>query len=292
MKFYKVDELRKSLETMTDDKYFDYQNGIENDFDNYIFTHLREHLKEVNGEKCLVGIDKYKVLNEYFTKTELDLSAKDCVPRFLDHMLGVPPKEYLSITTLEARFRELFKEPEYIDCVYLKRVQGGHCTACVSFETYQKLSKDESLFLLLEKKKKKALRNPDFLKSPEYRQYLLECEWEKSDDEYYKHINDENYWNIPFIQQEEKTFLMMKEVFSLFFTEFDFNSLANDRDESVELYQDRDFGERYQELDDKLDRSSYEGVYFQSRFNEKLIDIIADKVANKIIMALNEKGKL
>jgi hypothetical protein len=83
---------------------------------------------------------------------------------------------------------------------------------------------------------------------------------------------------------------MVKAIFSKLFTGFDTDKYNRLYNEWRELENNHDFGERYQELKNIFNSTNFNNEFFRFEPNDYLLNVLADKISEKIIKKLEEKG--
>ena len=98
-----------------------YISGIKKDVLRYIKNRNPDEVKNKNG-RIFVAETVYdeNFVSDYLKKTENDFSARDCTDALLKRP-GVPPVEAMHPATITNLFREMFKDEEFIEDVYVKR---------------------------------------------------------------------------------------------------------------------------------------------------------------------------
>lgn len=259
-----------------------YISGIKKDVLCYVKNRNPDKVKNKNGT-MLIDRTVYdeNFVSDYLRKTENDFSARDCTDMLLARP-GVPPVECLHPATITDLFRELFKDKEFIEDVYVKRTQGGKYVPCINFRTVNKILAHPLVMDKLKSQIKKAEKKHECTAG--YRQY----EYEKSAIELMEERRQDNDYG-KVLSEEEKTKEMVKAIYSLLFTEFDFDAYASDVDAVGLLADNIEFDERYQELNDTLYGRNYNFRYYKMNPNPLLIDAIAEKVADKLIKYFEDK---
>lgn len=256
-----------------------HRPGIKKDVLRYIEKNNPNKVKNENGT---ILIDKTvhdeNFVSDYLKKTENDFSAGDCTDFLLKHP-GVPPEEYMHPSTITDLFRELFKNEEFIGDVYVKRTQGGKYAPCINFQTVNKVLVHPLVMEKLKIQIKKAEKNHEC--TAEYRQY--ECEKRAIELMEERRQDSDNDTGKIVLSEKRETKEMVKAIYSLLFTEFDFDAYASDVDAVGLLADNMEFDERYQELNDTLYGRNYNFKYYKLNPNPQLIDAIAEKVADKLI---------
>ena len=259
----------------------------------------------INREK--LGED---ICEEYFKKAKEDYSAEDVAKSLLEHK-GTPPTEDMSIESLVKLIRELFNYKEYSGEVYIKRTKGGKNVACINASFLPTLILDENIWKLIKKQIAKAERKPVEERradSHEWNEYELTTAHIRAREEMNENlmkqhetkstdIHEDLRNQLIFIENKldhlkidvERTYLMLESLFSLFFTDFDFNKYAKDEEHVDFLDDTMDFGEDYQNLSKTLKSPQYNWEYYKPKADNQVLDVIAESVAEKIIKKMSEK---
>lgn len=101
---------------------------------------------------------------------------------------------------------------------------------------------------------------------------------------------DANGYSGLILTDNQKTDKMVRAIFNTLFSTFDFEKYEKYCDEMDMLDEDWDFGERYQELYDIINSSNYKNEFYTVNPQNDLLDVLADKIADKIIKRMKEKG--
>lgn len=263
-----------------EDFMYGHEEMCVQNFISYIKKNEDVELKYDN-DKILVPevCSQDKFIYEYLKKTEEDFSAKDCAYIAL-HRLGVPPIEAMSLGSLEKTVRGLIK-----DKAYIKRINGRVNTLCVDKDTARNISSHPDLVVLIEKQIKKAEISHE--NSTAWRAY----EFEKKKIAYLDYLsdsdNDDNYTRY-LLSDDEKNNLMVKAIYGLFFTDFDFEKYESYYEEMMLLADAWDFGERYQELYDIFSKPNYKYEFYQNTKQDELFEALTDKIAEKILRKIEK----
>lgn len=270
----------KTLLNYIDD---DFLSGHEEmcvqNFLSYIKKNEDIELKYDN-DKILVPEDckQYEFFCEYLKKSDDDYSAKDCAYIAL-RRVGIPPISAMSLGSLEKTIRELIKDKSYI-----KRIKGNINVLCVDINTAHRVATHPDVLMLIEKQIKKAEASHD--NSVDWQAYesqkkkieYLDCLTDiQNDESYIAHLLSEN----------EKLNLMVKAIYDLFFTEFDFDKYESYYNEMMLLADAWDFGERYQELYEIFSTPNYKYEFYKKNMHDGLLELVSDKIAEKIVKKLN-----
>lgn len=271
-----------------------YQNGISQNVVLFIKQRYPSALDSIENpttvDTKLLGKN---FANVYMKKYPQDLSAWDLACKALNHV-GLPP-EGMSVESLEKKIREVLDCPEYINQTYIKRVQGGANVFCLNCALELEITSHEDVVKLIRKQIAKAeKKHGDDVRtgesdtySPEWRKYELEKAMIKYEDERAEDSN-ELTGNANQTKTDE-LYYMVKALFSLFFTDFDFASLETDMSECSALDEAKDFGERYQYLNDLLNSPNFNWKYYSIKTGDVLLEKVAEKIAEKVIERMNEK---
>lgn len=286
-------------------------------FKDGICKHLKSYLKRnfpaavvVKNNNLYVRVDEIGDIatfcEQYLKKTSKDYSAKDIAELALRH-IGLPPVETMSLSSLEKTVRSLFDSDKYKDHVYIKRIQGGRETLCVTAKTAARIECDEAVCNLIVKQVKKAEKrnqDPDSIdwKKYEYEKSFIESR-EKLESEQRaqqnnmdstqsvnSQLNDKD--NISHLSQDEEAYCMIQALFSLFFTEFDFEALDRDIIDYNTLESVQDFGKLYQEYARVFETPNFDWKYYRVKKDNPLLNILAEKVAGIILKKMQEGGNL
>ncbi len=268
-----------------DDLAIKYQNGITKNLISYVLQHYPSTILCRKGQ-CVVDKEllKDKLGREYFEKTPQDFSARDFAYSALNHM-GMPPVDSMSLKSLEKRIRAIFDTPEYSNQVYIKLTQGGKNVACLSSSFLDEIISHKDISELIKKQILRAENNP--VDSVEWNRYELEkaaiaFEGARAEDE------DIPIYDVG-LTKEDELYYMVKALFSLFFTDFDFQMLEADLNEYEALDGAKDFGERYQHLNDLLSSPNFNWKYYSTKTGDVLLEKVAEKIAEKVVERMNEK---
>ena len=261
-------------------------------FDEYgkegIYNHLLKYVHRVSADKITddedgkVFISEDLLTNEYTKKYLekdkcLDFGVKDCAVLALVYYKA-PPQEYMSIGSLEKKIRDLFKKQK--GHVYIKRSSGKGNAVCVDIDTARKLILHPDVSQLIQVQTKKAENNHDdsvVWRAYEFTKKKVEFIESQSMEE------DANEYSGLILTDNQKTDKMVKVLFNTLFTPFDFEKYEKYCDEIDMLDESWDFGERYQTLYDILNAPDYNHEFYTVKPNSELLDVLADKIAEKII---------
>ncbi|MEE3427945.1 MAG: hypothetical protein VZQ55_03085 [Ruminococcus sp.] len=254
------------------------EKGLRKNILNYVKNIVPNKIINKNGKIYVSdGLQNKDFVFQYLKKEDSDYSAKDIAERALKPM-AVPPK--MSANSLEKRIRDLFIE--YKDNVYFKRVKTK-TTACVDYETSSKIIISSSFTELFHKQIDKSERKQNA--SPEWKAYKEEKDWVESQRSY-----DDDYNDFIYLSSDNELFIMVKAIFSKLFTGFDTDKYNRLYNEWRELENNHDFGERYQELKNIFNSTNFNNEFFRFEPNDYLLNVLADKISEKIIKKLEEKG--
>lgn len=266
-------------EYLDDDKVIPYRKNCVRHFLKYVKSKSKRFIKKNDNRQLFVPDtlinDDYII--QYLKKTKLDYDAKDCVHLALNHV-GVPPIGELSVESLVRTARDIMKEMK--DDVYIKRTKGTSTTFCVNREKASIIASHPKLVSLIDSQILKI--DKTHIETIEWRAYEFEKEKIAYLDSLDSQESEDEYHSIS-LTLDFKTHLMIKAVFDKLFTEFDYNKYEEYLNEMEALYDDWDFGERYQELYDILHAKHYKYEFYQENKSNDFIDILADKIAKRII---------
>lgn len=116
------------------------------------------------------------------------------------------------------------------------------------------------------------------------------CELERAKIASYDSMSYDNDYDQKVVLDDEKNSLMIEAIFRMFFSEFDFKKYEKDYDEMSSLYDDDDFGERYQELDAIFKAHNYKDEFYKFEPKDEILDALADRIAEKVIKKIEKKG--
>lgn len=265
-------------------------------FDEYetgIRAHLMNYIQNVSPDKTIADGGTLSVSEELLTDNYIrkylekndrnDFSARDCA-FFVLTRYNVPPKEYMSVDSLEKKIRELFKEQK--ECVYIKRSRGKGNAICVDRNTAEKLLLHPEVTQLLKKQIVKAESNHD--DTVEWRAYEIA----KKKIEYLDSLSMEDDYNSDYVSgltEDKKNKLMLEAIYNSLFSAFDFDKYEKYCDELAMLDENWNFGERYQELIDVFKSPDYKKQFYDYKVQDGLLDVLADKIAEKIIEKMQKK---
>lgn len=267
-----------------------YQNGITQNVVQFIRQNYPSALDSIENpttvDKKLLGDDFKK---EYMKKHPQDLSALDLACKALNHV-GIPP-EGMSAESLEKKIREVLDCPKYIEQTYIKHAQGGGNVFCLNCALELEITSHKDVVKLIRKQAVKAEKKyADDVRSGKI--VPGSAEWEKWEE--YKQekamIAHEDAWteegDTPIddvcLTRNDKLYYMVKALYSLFFTDFDFASLEADINEYETLDGAKDFGERYQYLNDLLTSPNFNWKYYSKKTENVFLDNLAEKMAEKL----------
>ena len=266
-------------------------------FDEYgedgIYNHLLKYVRRVSADKITDKDGKIYVsedlLTDEYTKKYLeknkyqDFSAKDCAV-FALVRYNAPPQEYMSVGSLEKKIRELFKEQK--ENIYIKRSSGRGNAVCVDRDTVEKIVHHPDVCQMIQKQTIKAESHHD--DSVAWRAY----EFAKKKVEFQELCSmeeDANGYVGLILTDSQKTDKMVEVLFNTLFSRFDFEKYEKYYDEMEMLDESWDFGERFQELYDIFNSPNYKKEFYTVNPQSELLDVLADKIADKIIKKMQEK---
>lgn len=263
-----------------------FSHGISRDMKRYIRKKYPTAVFKVNKrfhikEEALKDIDIRTFRKEYFKKIEADYSAKDIVEISYRRM-GIPPVEAMSPDSLEKSISELLNSPEYKRNVYIRHGKGGKNLRCVDPGTARKIAAEPDVQDLISKQTRKAEKAGG--DSEDWKRYELE----KRHIESMNALIEMGELQQPYLSRDEEMFLMVKALYSLFFTDFDIDTYEKDITDLEALESAQDYGKDYQELDRVLKAPNFDWKYYQVK-ESSLLDVLADKIAEKILERLTDK---
>lgn len=276
MKYVDITKCYTTLMTYIDEDFVQgHEENCKNHFLNYIKEKNQNEIK-YEGKDILVPEEFFskQYITEYIKKTDYDFSAKDCAYMAL-HRLGIPPIEAMSRESLEKLIRELLK-----DKAYIKRMNGKNNTLCVDKFTACDIISHPEVVKLIEKQIKKAeVSHKDTVT---WRAYEFENKKIAHLDSL-SDVEEAGCYSKHYLAEDEKTNLMVKALYGLFFTDFDFEKYESYQEEMMLLDDAWDFGERYQELYDIFSAPNYKYEFYQKTKQDELFETLADKMAEKIM---------
>lgn len=258
-----------------------------------IYNHLLKYIRRVSPDKIEdragetfvseeLLTDEY--IKKYLEKNEhQDFSAKDCA-MFALVCYNAPPQEYMSVGSLEKKIRDRFKEQK--EKVYIKRSRGRGNAVCVDIDTAREIILHPDVRQLIQVQTAKAEENHD--DSVEWRAYEFAKKKVEFLDSQSMEEDADGYSGL-ILTDNQKTDKMVKALFNTLFTAFDFEKYEKYYDEMEMLYEEWNFGERYQELYDIIYSSDYKNEFYTVNPQSELLDVLADKIADKIIKKMQEK---
>jgi len=280
MKYLDIKERYSVLLSYIDDEQaLPYKKGCIKNFLRYIKRKSRESVK-IKDNKLYVpdSLITEEYITNYLCKNDHDYDAKDCVHIALNHA-GVPPVEELSFESLSRTARDIMKQLK--DNVYIKRTKGNATTFCVDYRTALKIASHPDLVRLIDSQTKKAEKSHK--DTVAWRAYEFEKEKIAYLDALDSQASEDEFCHSNLMNTDTKTFLMVKAIFNKFFSDFDFQKYEEYLNEMESLYDDWSFGKRYQELYDIFHSPHFNYEFYQEIKQNDFEDIIADKVAEKII---------
>lgn len=282
-----LDELKNKIGT---EKVEDYEKGIRKNINKYIRKKVSE---ERGGSKKIGNHEKYMDdVNDYLKKTEHDYSIKDLIDIILSGD-DIPPVQFMPSDSLKKKIGKIL-ETEYKNEVYYKKVSNGYAK-CVNDKVKDKIIKHPAVKKLVKKQIAGAERH--YSNTPEYRWYktakrLIKELEERTDGSGGEDCGREISLRELVSNTEAiisnylpEMYQMVKAVYSLLFTEFDLTAYNKDYEEILRLQEDRCVDERYKELYGVLSSRNYEEKYYRYSPDPKLIDILADKVVERLKLA-------
>ncbi len=261
----------------------EYETGIIASFNAYV---LRISHNKIAIENGIIFVPEElitrKYINRYYEKSNFDLSAKDCAYMALNSV-GVPPIDEMSLDSLEKTIRDVIKG--ITDKAYVKHVSGTVNTLCVDLTTARQIILHQDVVKKIHKQIKKAESNPIHKDSVAWRAYEFQKEKIAFLDSL-DSIDSEECNNINPLTLDDKTHLMVKAIFDKLFSDFDFDKYDAYKIEMDMLYDDWNFGKRYQELYDMFHAPFYNYAFYkefkQKDFIDELSDIVAEKLFKKL----------
>lgn len=274
----------------------DYDKGIRKNVNNYI----RKKISQKKGDNKNIGNRKNYMsdIADYLEKTEHDYSAKDLTDIILNRD-DMPPIQYMSSDSLDKKIGRIL-DTEYKDEVYYKKASNGYAR-CVNDTVKDKIINHPAVKKLVKKQIARAERH--YSNTPEYRWYKTAKRLIKGLEEELDRSGDDDYREeIPLRELVSNTeaivsnrlpeiYQMVKAVYSLLFTEFDLTAYNKDYEEILRLQEDRCVDERYKELYGILSSRNYEEKYYRYSPDSKLLDILADKVVERLKKAETENDQ-
>ena len=254
-----------------------YKTGIINNFNDYVRNRLKDSVGEID----------YSFIDDYFVKNTYDFSAQDCAHMALSRV-GIPPIESMSVESLEKTIRDVFEE--YNDKVYIKRSKKNAETLCVGWNTACAILEHSTVKELIQKQIGKAENKASKQCSKiAWRAYEFEKQKIDSLEAMNSSVNEEDGISHAELSDAEKTNLMVEALFNNLFTNVDFEKYKRDFDEMELLYDNWEFGERYQELYDIFHAPHFNWEYYKLNMDNPVIDALADKIAERIIKMTGNK---
>ncbi len=260
-----------------------YKDGILNHFHDYIKNVSSESITEKNGKLYVEdGLITGDYINEYLKKNPVsDLSAKDCAYLSLKHV-GMPPIDEMSIKSLEKFIKSIIEE-EYKDKAYCKHAKGNKNVTCVDYKTACEIAFSEDVSMFVGKQIKKAEKKEKHNDEVAWREY----EFQKKKLKYLEMLRDSYEEPDDFeahfrLSNENRTNLMVDAIFRRVFTDFDFEKYESYMDEMNQLYDNWEFGERYQFLYDVFHSPNFNGEFYKLSLDESILDALADKIVEKL----------
>ena len=274
----------KLLANMDQDLAEKHKIGCINNFMQYVKFKSPHAIQENNGKIFVPDsliTDEY--LSEYFKKNSYDISVKDCAYLVLNHP-DVPPLDEMSVNSLEKTIRDIFQENK--DKTYIKRIKGNVNTLCVDYETALKISSHSKVISLVQAQIKKAEKNHK--NTVDWRAYEFQKDKINALSSAISYDNEDECHENRTLSANEKTYLMVKAIFNKMFSDFDFQKFEDYLDEMDSLYDDWDFGKRYQELYDIFHSPHYNYEFYQISNQMDFLDLLADKVAQIILKKIGK----
>ena len=254
-----------------------YKAGIINNFNDYVRNRLKDSVGEID----------YSFIDDYFVKNTYDFSAQDCAHMALSRV-GIPPIETMSVESLEKTIRDVFEK--YNDKVYIKRSKKNAETLCVGWNTACAILEHSTVKELIQKQIGKAENKASKQCSKiAWRAYEFEKQKIALLEAMNLSENEEDGFSHAEPSDAEKTNLMVEALFNNLFTNVDFEKYKRDYDEMELLYDNWEFGERYQELYDIFNAPNYNWKYYTLNIDNPLIDALADKIAVRIVEIMENR---
>ncbi|MGN1304812.1 MAG: hypothetical protein ACI4YB_07240 [Oscillospiraceae bacterium] len=262
----------------------EYETGIITNFNAYV---LRMSQKTIEVENDIILVPEKLItreyINRYYEKSNHDISAKDCAYMALNSM-GVPPIDEMSIKSLEKTIRDIIKG--ITNKAYIKRVSRTVNTLCVDLATAHQIISHQDVEQKIQKQIQKAESNTIHKDSVAWRAY----EFQKDKIAYLDSLeyidNETECDSLNTLTVDEKTHLMVKAIFDKLFSDFDFDKYESYKNEMDSLYEDWDFGKRYQELYDIFHTPHYNYEFYKEFIQEDFMDELSDKVVEKLFKKL------
>lgn len=263
--------------------YEKYQSGIKKNLKTWLQEKYPSLIACRNGQ---LEVDKKLTNNtfgvavgkEYFKKEKQDFTVMDFAYNAYNPLryLGALPIENMSVESMEKRIRNIFDSPKYIDQVYVKLTEDGKSVTCLSSALLNEIISHKEVHELIEKQKAKNYPiTPIQAKRTDLEKARIELLDSLEQD------GNEPVDDVP-LTKEDKLYYMVQALFSLFFTDFDFASLEADINEFEALDGAKDFGERYQYLNDLLTSPNFNWKYYSKKTENVFLDNLAEKIAEKL----------
>ncbi|MBR4345003.1 MAG: hypothetical protein IKP88_20230 [Lachnospiraceae bacterium] len=262
-----------------------YKTGIKSHFHAYV--HYKFPDAVVLNEKNEVirvqdGLINEDFINQYLIKDpRLDFGAKDCAFMAIDHV-GIPPEEEMSVESIEKLIRDIMSN-DYADKAYGKHVKGKKNVLCVDLKTAMEITSSPKVMEYVHKQIEKAEKREIHKDPVAWKAYELQ----KKKIEWIESLSstelDSDCYSPYCLSEEAKRNLIAKAVFNMLYTDFDFDKYESYKEEMSALDADWDFGKRYQELDEIFSSPDYKGEFYIIKSENAFLDVLADKIAEKII---------
>lgn len=241
----------------------------------------------LNGRFC--DTDKPKeIYDNYIPKKGGDYSAAD-VAQLAVSRPGIPPIKDKDLDNLEKfvlnNFMHPQKNPVFSQRVYLKKTKKNHSVFCVDFATAQDIISDANFLKSLDYRSAKA----------EHKMTNLEKEvlaLEQASIDAFQ--IDDKQENIPLHSDYDKAeysfsntdrrkmYLMTEAIYSLFFSDFDFEKFFNDEDSMANANATLKYSSDDVRILHDLTEHSSNQEYYKIDLSPVLIDAIADRLSDKI----------
>lgn len=263
------------------------EEGIKSNFCTYVQRKSPDKIKvEDNGVSVQSTIITPDYIKEYFVKNDYDFSAKDCAELALNHV-GIPPLDDMSLGSLAKITNEIMRQNK--DKIYIKYGRGKSPTRCVDYSVARTISEHPDVLNRIAEQTRKA-DNKGVHKSNDVEWIAYKFAKEKIDslDALNDNADGNDSYRYKVLSTDEKTYLMVQAIYNALFTEFDFEKYEKYSDEIDLLYDNWDFQERYQELYDIFHSSNYRGEFYQFKPDSNFMELLSDKIAEKIIKKLGK----
>lgn len=260
------------------------EKGCKQNILNYLEHFAPDNLKKENDE---IFVNKKLLTTEFFyeylNKRKGDCNSNDCAHIALSR-IGIPPIGDMSVKSLGKTISDkVFPEMKSEGKVYIKRISTNKdrnkyiSTYCVDYYTADMIAKHPKVVALIKKQARKAEREKK--DTVEWKAYEFEKQKIALLD------SSEEYYNQSLM--DERTFLMVEAIYNQLFSELDYKKYVEYRNEMEMLYEEWDFGERFQELYNIMHSPKYNNEFYKfmpkKDIIDGLLDVLAEKIAKKII---------